>query len=90
MLNKKPIPVPKLREMLSTVDSKTLQDFCTPRHHPVSAGPISAFSVDAACAPSRSPEAPCRIVPLPAVYPFRCLERNPDETGSSIVRRVAP
>ena len=90
MKNKKPILVPELREMLATGDSKTLQDFCKPGHPAVSAEPISAFSVEAACVRSRSPEMPCRIVSMPVGYPFHSVDRNRDKKGNPIVRRVAP
>jgi hypothetical protein len=89
MENKEPTLVPEYREMLATGDSKALQDFCKSGHAAVVAKLIPAFSTKAARVRSRFQEMPCRIVFMPVGYPFHSVDRNRDEKGNPIVRRVA-
>lgn len=90
MKNKKTVLVRELHEILATGDSKAFQDTYKSGHPVVIAKLISAFSFEAACVRSRSREMFCRIVSMPVGYLFHSVDRNRDEKGNSVVRRVAP
>ena len=90
MKNKKLLLVPELREMLVVGDSKALQNFRESGHPGVIAGLIFVFYVVAARARSLSPEMSCRIAYMLEGYPGHFFDRNGDENGNSIVRRIAP